>query len=304
MSTIVQELKETLRQQTWIDRMAIPVQKAVRAFYENTGPVGQKIANFLHGTWLGHPLHPVITDVPVGAWTAAVALDVMAAKNRSRGLQRGADAAVAIGVASAVGAAVTGITDWQHLQGESRRTGFLHATLNTVALTLFVGSMVSRGKRNYGLGRDLALSGYLIAAASAYLGGDLVFRQKIGVNHAPEKVETPDFEPVMDAAGLPENRLVRAMLKDTPLVLVKQGDQVFALAESCAHLGGPLADGELGVDAHGRATVTCPWHSSRFEMHSGVVLDGPSAYPQPCFETRVRNGQIEVRQRSQAEEST
>lgn len=301
MSVVVQVLEKTLRSLDWIDEVAEPVQQAVQTIYQSGGKAGQKIADFLHGTWLGHPLHPILTDIPVGAWTAAVVLDVMASNSGSRRMrrrfQKGADVAVAVGVAGAAGAAVSGITDWQHLSGESRRTGFIHALLNTAALILFIGSMFSRSRRDRSRGQMFALAGYSIAGVSAYLGGDLVFRQKIGVNHAPKGIETPRFEPVIDVSALPENQLTRANLHNIPLVILRRGDQVFALAETCAHLGGPLADGKLGTDEQGHPTVTCPWHGSTFDLTSGRIVNGPATYPQPCFEARMKNGKVEVRYR-------
>lgn len=297
MSIAVKELKETLRRQDWIDQLAEPLQKGVSAFYQKTGKLGSLLADFLNGTWLGHPLHPVITDVPVGSWVVAVVLDQMESSTGRRGFGRSADVAVTIGVAGAVSAAAAGLTDWQHLTGESRRTGFIHAALNTVALALFIGSMVSRKNKNRAMGRSLALAGLGVAGAGAYLGGDLVFRQKIGVNHAPDEIKAPEFQPVYSASDLPENQPTRAMLKTIPLVLVRQGEQIYALAEQCAHLGGPLADGQLRVYEQGSPHIICPWHGSTFEMSSGRVINGPSAYPQPCFETRIFNGQVEVRLR-------
>lgn len=297
MSDFVQNLSNLFQSAEQIDALAKPVQKSVMGFFKGLGPVGSRIADFLHGTWLGHPVHPVLTDIPIGAWTVAVALDAMEASSGSRGVGKAADAAVVVGVAGAVGSAASGITDWMHLQGESRRTGFTHALLNTVALSFFIGSMAARAGRNRGLGRLLALTGYTISGASAYLGGDLVFRQKIGVNHAPKQIDAPTYTAVLPVEQLPENRLTRAMLGDTPLVLLRRGMQVYALAEVCAHLGGPLAEGELDSTEDGRPTVICPWHQSTFDMTSGDVVHGPSAYPQPCLRARINNGQVEVAQR-------
>jgi nitrite reductase/ring-hydroxylating ferredoxin subunit/uncharacterized membrane protein len=295
MSLAVKELKELLRQQTWLDKLAVPLQDAVQGFYQGTGRFGAVLADILNGTWLGHPLHPVITDVPIGAWIAAAVLDRLESSTGRRGYGRSADTAVTIGVASAVGAAAAGLTDWQHLKGESRRTGLVHALFNSLALIFFIGSLVSRKKKNRALGRSLALTGLTLASAGAYLGGDLVFRQKIGVNHSPDELRQREFKAVLSADDLPENKPTRAMLDDTPLVLVRRGQQVFALAESCAHLGGPLAEGKLGSDEQGLPHITCPWHGSTFAMDSGRIISGPSAYPQPCFETRIYNGQVEVR---------
>lgn len=300
MPEFIQTISKLFQRQKWIDRAAAPLQKGVNSVLENNSPVAGKAADLLNGTWLGHPLHPVLTDIPIGAWAAAVTLDTIEANTGVVGFGRAADTAVALGVAGAAGSAITGLADWQHTTGESRRMGMVHALLNTVALGLFIGSLFARGKRNRSLGRGLAMAGLGIAGASAYLGGDMVYRQKIGVNHAPQEAEIQvrEFVPVLAADQLPENRLTIAMLNNTPLVLLRRGQQVYALAETCAHLGGPLADGEVREGPQGRPAVICPWHGSTFDMDEGTVLHGPSAYPQPCFEARIHDGMVEVRNRS------
>ncbi|RPJ39699.1 MAG: DUF2231 domain-containing protein [Chloroflexi bacterium] len=297
LANLTPTLSKWFNRQDWLDRFAKPVQSLVTQLFNNGGVVGKKIANFLNGTWLGHPLHSVITDVPVGAWTAAITLDAMEASTGRKGIGQAADAAVALGVASAASAAVAGFADWQHTTGESRRVGFTHALLNTLALGLYVSSMVARSSRQRSLGRALALAGFGVVSASAYLGGDLVYRLKVGIDHSPERsdIKADDYQAILPASNLPENQLYRAQLNDIPLVLLRRGERVYALAATCAHLGGPLNEGELQEDPQGQPVVVCPWHGSRFNMQTGAVLDGPSAYPEPCFDARIRNGQVEVR---------
>lgn len=286
------DLKTMIDQQSWLDRIADPLQSGVRSLFQGAGNVGQKVQNFLNGTWLGHPLHPVITDVAVGALTAAVVLDGLDMASNDQRFAPGADAALVVGVTSTVGAAAAGITDWQFTEGEARRFGVLHALLNTTALGLYVTSLVARKGGQRQLGRGLALTGFLLSGAAAYLGGDLVYRQKIGVNHAPKEALPEDFTPVIAAASVPEGTLVRARLKDKNILLVRRGRQIFAINETCAHMGGPLADGSLCEDN----SVVCPWHGSRFDLETGLVVNGPSAFPQPRYEAREHDGMIEVRQ--------
>jgi nitrite reductase/ring-hydroxylating ferredoxin subunit/uncharacterized membrane protein len=299
MASFIQTLSAFFQRETWIDQGAVRLQKAVNQVLNREDPARSKVADALNGVWLGHPLHPVLTDIPIGAWTAAVTLDSIQAGTGSRGMAKAADAAVALGVAGAVGSAVTGLADWQYTTGETRRTGMVHALLNTAALGFFVLSLLARAGRNRGAGRLLALAGYTVAGASAYLGGDLVFRQKMGVNHAPEEedLEVNDFIPVLAVDQLPEDQPTIALLNTTPLVLGRRGERVWALAETCAHLGGPLADGRLAEDAGGSPVIVCPWHDSHFRMEDGEVVQGPSAYPQPCFEARINEGQVEIRRR-------
>ncbi len=274
----------------WLDTTAQAVQQTVGRVFDALGPAGPQVKNALNGTWLGHPLHPALTDIPLGAWTATVMLDAVAERTGSAGVARASDAALELGLVGAVGAAVTGAADWKDTDARPRRVGLAHAALNVGATLLFGGSLVCRATGNRAAGRGLAAMGYLVAAAAAYLGGELVYQELIGINHTSGLELPEDFTAVLADADLAEGRLTRALYKDTPLLLVRQGGRISALVERCAHLGGPLADGKLEGD-----TVACPWHGSRFHLSSGAVIDGPSAFPQPCLEVRTRDGQIEVR---------
>src|SRR5262245_20307127 len=274
----------------WLNTTAQTVQDNVRNVFDALGPAGRQVKNALHGTWLGHPLHPVLTDIPLGAWTATVMLDAVAERTGSAGIARASDATLGLGLVGAVGAAMTGAADWKDTDARPRRIGLTHAALNVGATLLFGGSLICRATGNRAAGRALATTGYLVAAAAAYLGGELVYQEQIGVNHSAGLELPKDFTAVFGDANLAEGRLTRAHYKDTPIMLVRQNGRIRALVERCAHLGGPLADGKLEGD-----TVACPWHGSRFNVASGAVIDVPSAFPQPCLEVRTRDGQIEIR---------
>jgi nitrite reductase/ring-hydroxylating ferredoxin subunit len=139
-------------------------------------------------------------------------------------------------------------------------------------------------------GRGFALLGFVASTAAAYLGGKLVYRYRVGVDRAAEVSPPRDFVPVMAETDLRENELRRVEATRMPILLVRRQGQIYALAETCSHLSGPLAEGQLEGNS-----VVCPWHGSRFALADGRVLNGPATHPQLCFETRVRNGQIEVR---------
>ena len=165
-----------------IDQIAKPLSKAVRGMYEAAGPTGREIKDALHGKWLGHPLHPALTSLPLGAWSTAVALD--AAGNGDPGMRRAATFAIGLGLAGAVGAAVTGLTDWSETGGEARRAGLVHGLLNVTATALMATSFILRKKGSHDDGRVCAWTGYAIALGAAYLGGDLVYQQGVGVRHS------------------------------------------------------------------------------------------------------------------------
>src|SRR6187401_899035 len=116
-----------------LDAVAEPLSRAVRGTYELGGQVGQQAKNAVHGVWLKHPLHPVFTDLPIGAWTTSLVLDAVAARTHDDGLERAADVAIGVGLAGATAAAVTGLTDWSETSGHPRRTGLIHGLLNIAA---------------------------------------------------------------------------------------------------------------------------------------------------------------------------
>jgi nitrite reductase/ring-hydroxylating ferredoxin subunit/uncharacterized membrane protein len=278
-------------QQQWTEPLGDTLEHGVARILDDTGQPGQQLADFLHGKWLGHPLHPAVTDVPLGAWTAAAAMDVADAASGSDKYAAGSDAAVAVGLVGAALAAVSGLAEWRHTQDRPRRIGVVHASLNGSATLLYATSLALRGRGKRGLGRALSFAGFATVMAGAYLGGHLSLKERIGVDHSPAEDELPsDFTPALPDADLPEGDMRRVEVKGVPIMLARQHGRVYALAEACAHLGGPLSEGELK-----EGSVVCPWHGSRFSLEDGRVLNSPSAFPQPCLETRVREGQIEVR---------
>lgn len=283
---------QALDRQEWLGPVADGLQTAMAKVYAPSGAAGQKVADFLHGVWLGHPLHPVLTDIPLGAWTAAAALDLMEAVGGRTELGPGADAAVGVGLLGALGAAASGLTDWYLLRANksTQRVGAAHAMLNVTATALYAASWCLRRRGRRGTGQAVGWLGYGVVCAAAYLGGALVYEQKIGADHATREGLPPDFVPALPDAELPEDQPTRVEVNGVKVLLVRRNGRISALGELCSHLGGPLADGKLEGNC-----VICPWHYSKFDLSSGEVVDGPATFPQPCFETRVRDGQIEVR---------
>jgi nitrite reductase/ring-hydroxylating ferredoxin subunit len=134
------------------------------------------------------------------------------------------------------------------------------------------------------------LLGLIVSSAAAYLGGHLVYKEKLGVDHTGGYSPPEDFVAVLPEAELPENQLRRVDANGMPVLLVRRGERIYAIAETCAHLGGPLSEGNVED-----ASVRCPWHGSRYSLEDGRVLEGPSVHAQPVLAVRVRDGQIEVR---------
>jgi nitrite reductase/ring-hydroxylating ferredoxin subunit/uncharacterized membrane protein len=277
-----------IEQQEWLKPTEEGLQELIRKAFRFRG--GRQVKNFLHGTWVGHPLHAILTDIPIGAWTAAIAFDALDSISTRRQYAVAADTAVALGLAGAVGAAAAGLTDWQDIDPPARRIGLVHGLLNIASVALFGSSLLARRRGNRETGRGLAALGYAVSVAAARLGGNLVYGQKIGVDHTASEKLPDEFTPVLSESDLDEGKPVRAEHHGAPILLVRRGSQIHALAETCSHLGGPLSEGKL--DGY---VIQCPWHGSRFSIRDGHVVDGPAVHPQPCLEARIRNGQVEVR---------
>ncbi len=261
-----------------------------KALYGGGHPSAQKIRNFLNGTWLGEPLHVVLTDVPVGAWTVAMAFDALDLVFNRREFARACEGSIGIGLLAAAGAAVTGATDWSDVDPPARRLGLIHGLLNLSGAALFATSLFLRKQKSREAGRIVGVLGYAVMSYAANLGGKLVYEHRVGVDRTDGQVFPEQFAAVLPETSLIDGRLTRAMYQGTPILLVRRGDHLFALAETCSHFSGPLSEGKLEGD-----TVVCPYHFSRFALEDGRVIDGPAVHPQPCLEVRTRNGQIEVR---------
>jgi nitrite reductase/ring-hydroxylating ferredoxin subunit/uncharacterized membrane protein len=286
-------LAEAVDRQEWLDRAADPLKKSIKALFRAGGELGRKVKDFLHGTWLGHPVHPVLVSIPIGAWTVAIIFDVIDALRGTKAFSAAADGSIVVGLCGAVAAAITGLTDFQHTGKSAMRVAFAHGVLNLSATGLYVVALVLRLEGIRDPGRALSWLGYGIVALAGFLGGHLSYGLRIGVNQAMEPLEEQtkggEYEAVLNDTQLPVGRLKRVDVRNIPVLLVRQGGQIHALADTCSHLGCSLAEGKLQTDR-----IVCACHGSEFALADGRVLGGPAVYPQPLFDTRVRNGMIEV----------
>jgi nitrite reductase/ring-hydroxylating ferredoxin subunit/uncharacterized membrane protein len=267
------------------------LQKSLDKFLYGGGhPSAQKIRNILNGTWLGEPLHVVLTDVPVGAWTVAMAFDALEILCDRREVRRACEISIGLGLLGAAGAAVTGMADWSDVDPPARRLGLIHGLLNLSGIALFATSLFLRKKKSREMGRIASILGYAVMGYAAHLGGKLVYEHRVGVDRTDGQPLPENFTAVLPETSIVDGKLTRVMYEGTPILLVRRGGRLFAIAETCSHFSGPLSEGKLEEN-----TVVCPYHFSRFALEDGRVLDGPAVHPQPCLEVRSRNGQIEVR---------
>ena len=281
--------------QKWLDDISDKLQPLINDTFSSGGEVGKIAKDFLNGVWLGHPLHPVITDVPVGAWTMTQLLDLISLmRGDDPGLDAAADITLGAGIVAALGAAVTGLADWSDVGGSHRRMGLAHALINVGGLTLNVASLALRrgGKKNRGLARSLSAGGYLFNAAAAYVAGELVYNLGQAVNR-DAWVDGPNkFTDVASLEELREGEMVKVDYDGRPIVLLQHDDGIHAFEGTCPHYGCGLWEGKL--DDH---TLTCQCHGSQFDVRDGTLLHGPATAPVPSYDVRRRMGRVQIRMR-------
>jgi nitrite reductase/ring-hydroxylating ferredoxin subunit/uncharacterized membrane protein len=280
----------------WTESLIAGIERA--GFLDTLGrKLGLAVANvvrpgrakdLLAGTWLGHPVHPMLTDVPIGAWSSALVLDLMGGGQA----RRAADALVGVGVLAAVPTAATGLSDLADVEDPRERSlGTAHALGNVTALALYGGSWLARRNGRRDAGVRLAMLGAAVVTGAGFIGGHLAYRKGVGVDQTVFRGRIEDWTPVLEERELPEATPRRVRAGGTDILLYRHQGRVLALADRCSHRGGPLHEGRVAG-----GSVRCPWHLSTFRLEDGSILQGPATAPQPCYETRVRDGAIEVRE--------
>jgi len=243
------------------------------------------LRSFLHGTWYGHPLHPLLTDVPVGGLTIALILDLL-------GIYDGANWATLLGVGGLVLAALAGFVDLDETDGHARQYGGVHASLMLVALVFYLFSLAVRF--GYAPGTPvqstvIAAAGYLFIVLGAYIGGDLVFMFGNMVDRHAWRSGGTKWA-ALDVTEVPERQPTKAKAGGQTLVLVRVGEKIEALHDTCAHAGCSLSEGKVVGN-----TIQCGCHGSRFKLADGSVVVGPATFDQPSFEVRRSEGKLEAR---------
>jgi len=282
-----------IRRQTWMDGVAEVVQKAIGGVYGVLGRPGRLIKDVMHGTKvLGHPLHPAVTDIPIGAWAAGVVADYIAHYTDRLPTEAG-DVALAVGLAAGLLAALTGYTDFHHTYAHERRVALTHGLTMTVVVALEAVSLGLRwwsGSGAHPGAVGLSTAGFGLLVFGAYLGGHLVFGIGTMVNRNAFAEAPEDFVAVGASTDFPEGKLVRVSAAGMPVLVVRRAGELHAIAAVCSHAGGPLDEGEL--DGY---VVVCPWHGSRFCLTDGKVRSGPATFGQPVFAKREIAGRVEVK---------
>lgn len=244
------------------------------------------VKDALSGTQLGHPAHPALIALPIGSWISASWLDLVG----GRGSRDAARKLVALGIVSAVPAALTGASDWSDTTGAERRVGLVHALANSTGLSLYVASWRARGRGQQVKGAGLALAGAGVVGFGGWLGGHLAYALGVGVDTTAFQGSPSDWTDVAAEADLVEGQPTQANAGVVPILLARSGGQIYALNDRCTHRGGPLHEGSFTGDC-----IQCPWHGSRFRLNDGSVAQGPATQPQQSFEVRIEAGRVMVR---------
>ena len=288
--TLTRAVDNSMEQMSTVADIGTKASRAVHNAVLKGGEPARTVADALHGTWLGHPLHPVLTDVTIGAWTMGAVFDALGALGDDDFSRQVGDRLTAIGTASAVPTAVAGVADYSTLPKGAATPATLHAVFNTVGLGMYVLSLRERNKGNRGRGVAWSSLAFGLTAASAWLGGHLVYKHRVGVDHRESFSGPEQWTAVLDEAELPERQLRCAKWEGRSVLLYRDGEEIYAIGSVCSHAGGPLHEG----DTEG-PYVECPWHQSVFDMRDGSIRHGPATQPQPAFDARIREGKVEIR---------
>ena len=271
-----------------LDTIAEPLGDTVKKLI----PPG-RLKDLLSGTWLGHSLHPLLTDVPIGAFTGATLLDLVG----GRRARSAANLLATVGVVSTVPTAAAGLADWSDTSGPGRRIGVVHAAANLVGIGFFIASISARRRSSRASATALGLMGMGTMSIGGYLGGHLTFVRGVGVNHTFMEEPSTDWTIALPSDELRDGVPKLVDVDGIPTLLYRSGETPYALSNRCTHAGGPLNEGEFGESRKARRCVTCPWHQSVFRLRDGAALHGPASVPQPTYDVQVTGDKITVRPR-------
>jgi nitrite reductase/ring-hydroxylating ferredoxin subunit/uncharacterized membrane protein len=286
------------------NRQATPAEPLVRAvesasFLDGPGDaIGGSVRKLLapralkealSGTWLGHAVHPLLTDVVIGSFLSATALDLIGgAEGRAA-----SEKLIAIGIAAYAPTALTGVNDWADSEATDepvRRGGLVHAATNAGALGLYAASWRARRRGSMAAGVGLGALGATMLGLGAYLGGHLSYARGLAVDQTVFDPGPEEWSAVPADVSVTEGRPARAVVGDTPVLLIRHGGEVQAIHDRCSHRGCSLSDGEIEGDE-----VICSCHGSRFALADGAVRRGPATAPQPSYDVREHDGRLELR---------
>lgn len=279
MNKVLDQITSRIERAAVLDPVADQLAERTDPLYANP-----TVVDVASGTPLGHPLHPLLVTMPIGAWVSAFLFDAL--KN-----EKAADTLIGLGIVTAVPTMFTGLSDWRDTAGAERRVGLVHGVANEIALSLFTASWLLRRTGHRRLGLQLSLAGAGFVSLGGWLGGHLVYALGVGVDTTAFQQGPEEWTDAAAASDVTVGSLTGGSVGGVPVVLTRLADGVVvAYADRCTHRGAPLHEGVL-VDG----CIECPWHDSRFAVEDGAVAQGPATRPQPAYEVRVEQDRIQLR---------
>jgi nitrite reductase/ring-hydroxylating ferredoxin subunit/uncharacterized membrane protein len=283
-------LESNLKEIETFKSSAESVSRGIHSAVLKGGKPARQVADLLHGTWLGHPLHPALTDFVVGAFAFGSLFNLMGNGDRDNLTTRMARRLIKAGAISAVPTALSGMADFSTITKRSVATGALHGILNSTALVLYLLSLRGNGGNGRSTSRIYSTLGFGTLFFSAWLGGKMTYQYGVGVNKAERPDSPKEWKDVLGEHELREKEPKGIEVEGTRVLLYREDGRIYAIGAVCAHESGPLEEGTVE-----NGCVQCPWHQSVFDLHDGSVVHGPSTYPVPGYEARLRDGRIELR---------
>ena len=255
-----------------------------------SGETGREAVDVLHGKQVGHPLHPILTDITIGSWALGTLFDVVSLVTLSGSTRKAANRLITIGTITAIPTAIAGIADYSTVKKNAAGHGALHGIVNSIAFVFYFRSVQARFDNQVIRSVVFSFVGLGFATLAAWLGGDLVYRHGMGVNHAEDE-PIADWTPALPDDELAEGERKRVVVEEQPVLFYRYDGAIYAIGAVCSHLGGPLEEGEIVNET----CIQCPWHDSVFDMRNGSVVHGPATFEEPYYESRIQDGQIEIR---------
>jgi nitrite reductase/ring-hydroxylating ferredoxin subunit/uncharacterized membrane protein len=286
---VTQQIQAVVEQVPAFEANAKNIASVLHKYILDGGEDTRRLADLLHGTWLGHPLHPVLTDVTIGSWLFGTIFDIISLLPFTGHLRRAADTLLTLGTVSAIPTALSGLTDYSGIKKSAATYGLVHGILNTMAFLAYFRAVRTRNSGNRFASLIFSLVGLSLITMSAYIGGDMVYRLNVGTNHAKQPAEPQQWTAVMAEGELSEEQPVRVQVNGDPVLLYRKYGTVYAIGAVCTHAGGPLEQGTFYDFC-----VQCPWHDSVYDLRDGTPVHGPTTYRQPYYRARINNGQIEI----------
>jgi nitrite reductase/ring-hydroxylating ferredoxin subunit/uncharacterized membrane protein len=278
MPGIVEKLVEQVERASVLDHTAEVWARLLRVVIRPGA-----VENTLSGTPIGHPAHPAIVAVPIGAWTMTTVFD-------ATGDPAAASKAQLVGILAAIPASATGASDWLSTTGAERRVGLVHAAVNYTAVSLHTASWLQRRRGRDRTAAALALVGTSVVGAAGWLGGHLAYALGVGVDTTVFQGFPSDWVDAVGTDEIPATGLHRAEVAGVPVLFARNEGAIVAYADRCTHRGAPLDEGSVQDGC-----VTCPWHGSVFSLADGSVVSGPATRPQPRLEVQVQGDRVRVR---------